>query len=113
MVDLDGRITFSKIASLTNDGSKNATLKIYPSVSNDFLTIETSTQTAATLTFVDLLGRIVWRKEIQPYVSTQPSSTASESITTHKLSVSDFSNGIYLVILTDKDGQLVGKFVKQ
>ena len=108
MVDVDGRITFSKIVSLTNDGTKNHSLKIYPSVSKDFLTIETTTQTAATLTFVDLLGRVVWRKDIQPYVS-----TASDAVLTHKLSISDFPNGLYSVILTDKDGKLVGKFVKQ
>lgn len=103
MVDLDGRITFSKVVSLVNDAVKNRSLKIYPSVSTDFLTIETTTRTAATLSFVDLLGRVVWSKQIN----------ASEAVSTQKMSISGFPNGIYSVILTDKDGQLVGKFVKQ
>ena len=103
MVDLDGRITFSKIVSLVTDDEKSHSLKIYPSVSPDFLTIETTTRTAATLTFVDLLGRVVWSKNI----------TVSDALSIHKLSILAFPNGIYSVILTDKDGQLVGKFVKQ
>jgi hypothetical protein len=119
MVDLDGKITFSKVVSLSNDGVKNHLLKIYPSVAHDFLTIEIGcTDKAclvstddATLTFVDLLGRVVWSKNICG--RDKACLVSADGISIHKLSISDFPNGLYSVILRDRNGQLVGKFVKQ
>ncbi|MBL7813368.1 MAG: DUF5018 domain-containing protein [Saprospiraceae bacterium] len=103
MVDLDGSITYSKVLSLSNDKSAIKTLKITPSVSNDMITIEIPQVETATLTVVDVLGRAVFSKKM----------TATDAQTAHTLSVAPFVNGLYTVVLTNGQGQWLGKFLKQ
>jgi pectate lyase len=81
-----------------NEGVLN-NLKITPSVSSDFLTIETTSNETTTLTVVDVFGRIVMTKKI--------------TISENKLKIANLPNGVYSVILSNSSGRSVGKFVKQ
>ena len=103
MIDLDGSINYSKTVSVDNNGKNGRSLKITPSVSSDVVTIETTSSDAATLSFVDVLGRVVLTKQLN----------ANANIVTTELSVSSLPNGVYTVVLSNITGQTVGKFAKQ
>jgi asparagine N-glycosylation enzyme membrane subunit Stt3 len=103
MFDLDGTFTYSKTVSVSNTKGVMRTLKITPSVSSDFVNIETLTNEAATLSIVDIFGRLIFTKPIE----------ASESPITTNSSVASLPNGMYSVVLENKNGRTVGKFVKQ
>jgi pectate lyase len=103
MFDLDGTFTYSKTVSVSHIKGVMRTLKITPSVSSDFVNIETLTNEPATLSIVDIFGRLIFTKSIE----------ASESPITTNNSVASLPNGIYSVILENKNGRTVGKFVKQ
>lgn len=103
MLDFDGSTTYSKTVSVTDTKSPIRSLKINPSVSSDFLNIETISNETAILTVVDIFGRIVMTQKID----------ANEAMVTNKLDISNFPNGVYTVILSNTSGQSVGKFVKQ
>jgi pectate lyase len=103
MFDLDGTSTYSKTVSVSQTKGVVRTLKITPSVSSDFVNIETLTNDAATLRIVDIFGRMILTKNIE----------ASESLFSTNYSVASLPNGIYSVVLENKNGRTVGKFVKQ
>lgn len=103
MVDLDNKFVYSKVVSVNLDKTTKQSLTITPSVSSDFLTLDIVSNEAATLTVADMLGRVVWSKNITP----------SDNLTRQPLTVSTFPNGIYTVVLASPNGKTVGRFVKQ
>jgi pectate lyase len=102
MVDLDGKITFSKILSLNSTDKTVNKLTIYPSVSSDVLTVETTLNAAATLTIVDILGRVLIQQQIE----------ASNAILTNAITVNGLPNGVYSLMVENKEARLIEKFVK-
>lgn len=103
MLDFDGSTTYSKTVSVADIKSPVRSLKINPSVSSDFLNIETVSNEAAILTIVDVFGRIVMTQKI----------AANQVMAPNKLDISNFPNGVFMVILSNTSGQCVGKFAKQ
>ena len=91
--DFDGKTDYSKVITLSNL-SKNQ-LKIYPSVTSQFLSIESpfSGLGAADFQIVNLLGQVVLRGQT----------------TTQNIDVSALPHGTYML----RVGQEVTKFVKQ
>jgi pectate lyase len=103
MVDFDGKETFSKIISLKDNATIKNSLKAYPSVSDAFLTVETTSKESATLKIVDVLGRVLMTKTIE----------ASNSILSQSITIGALPNGVYSIILENKDGRFIEKFIKQ
>jgi pectate lyase len=103
MVDLDGKVTFSKILSLSNSDKGVNKLSVYPSIVSDNLTVETTLNEAATLKIVDVLGKVVLSKTI----------AASNSISTDVLPISVLPIGFYTVVIENKEIRLTEKFIKQ
>lgn len=103
MLNFDGSTTYSKTVSVTDTKGLVRSIKIAPSVSSDILNIETTSNETATLTVVDVLGRIIAIQKI----------AANEATVINKLDISNYPNGIYTAILSNTSGQSVGKFVKQ
>ncbi len=102
MVDLDGKITYSKILSLSSDEKTKNKLTIYPSIASDVLTVETTLNNAATLKVVDILGRVLFQKQIE----------ASNSILTNSITINTLPIGVYSLIVENKEARLIEKFVK-
>ena len=101
------KILFSKTCSnrvslKENFIHKQLTLKAYPSVSSDILTIETTANMPAVLKIVDILGRVLIVKKIE----------SSNSILINAIAINALSNGVYSIILDNKEGHLVEKFIK-
>jgi pectate lyase len=102
MVDLDGKTTFSKILSLSNTDKTVNKLTIYPTTASDVLTVETTLNAAATLKIVDVLGRVLIQKQIE----------ASGAILTNAITINGLPNGVYSLIVENKEARLIEKFVK-
>ncbi|MBL7818650.1 MAG: putative Ig domain-containing protein [Saprospiraceae bacterium] len=88
--DFDGKTDYSKVITLSN--SSKSRLIIYPSVTQQFLTIETNTESADYQVF-NLLGQQVLTGKTNP----------------QRLDVSALPNGTYMV----RVGQEAVKFIKQ
>jgi pectate lyase len=101
MVDFDGTIAYSKTVSIAKEAGH--TLKVYPSVTKDVLTVETTTLGVATLHIIDILGKTVATKQV----------AASENTTTTTVTVSNLPNGIYAVVFENTNGRTTAQFVKQ
>jgi hypothetical protein len=97
MVDNDGKMTYSKVVAVSNDGNKKS-LAVYPNPVKSELTVITDGNTEGVSIF-DMTGKMV----------RQFNDNRS------KVDVADLPNGVYLMRLLDKNG-LVGtpvRFVKQ
>ena len=103
MFDLDGTTTHSIIVSVTDAKGIVRSIKINPSLSSDFVNIETTSSETATLKVVDLLGRVILSKKIE----------ASEGTLHTTISISNLPNGVYSVVFENNNGHSVGKFIKQ
>lgn len=77
-------------------------LKIMPSVSSDFVKIEAAFDVAATLTVVDLLGRVVMTKRLSINELQQP----------FELSIGHLPNGFYKMVVENAAQRQMGSFVK-
>jgi Right handed beta helix region/Secretion system C-terminal sorting domain len=100
--DYDGKETFSKTVSVNNASNSTTKLKVYPSVTNQFLTVETQIEDNAILKVIDNLGRIVLSKKIETLGS------ASTNLDVHGL-----TNGLYILIVETGSTQIIEKFIKQ
>ncbi len=100
-VDFDGKATLSKTVSVTNVSNKTNFLKSYPSVTNHILTVDVQTESIATLYITDSMGRRVLTQTLQN----------TETIRL-PLDVSAFSNGVYILTIVSKSGQMTEKFIK-
>ena len=87
-IDNDGKETLSKVVSVINKGTDK--LKVYPSVTNHYLTIDT--EATADYEIVNLLGQVVGRGKA-----------------VSQIDVSALANGSYIL----KVGDTQAKFVKQ
>ncbi|MCF2491489.1 T9SS type A sorting domain-containing protein [Dyadobacter sp. CY347] len=86
-IDIDGKETFSRVIFVSS--KKKYRLKLYPSVTSDFLTLETTS--TDNFLIVNLLGQ-----------------TVSTGKTTRQIDVSSLSQGIYIIRI----GREQTKFVK-
>jgi pectate lyase len=77
-------------------------LKIMPSVSSDLLKVEADFHAAATLTVVDLLGRIVMTKQLSINELQQP----------FELTIGHLPNGFYKMVVENAAQRQIGSFVK-
>jgi pectin methylesterase-like acyl-CoA thioesterase len=100
-IDNDGTGTFSKIVSINNAPNKSATLKLYPSVSQQFLTVETQTEGAATLQIRDVQGRIVMTKVL-----------VNNDLGAIQVDVQGLGNGTYFLSVASNLGVVTEKFLK-
>jgi Right handed beta helix region/Secretion system C-terminal sorting domain len=100
--DYDGKETLSKIVSVSNAANSKHKLKVYPSVANQFLTVETHIEDNATIKVTDNLGRIVLSKKIETLGS------VSTNLDVHAL-----TNGLYILIVETGSTQIIEKFIKQ
>ena len=97
MVDIDGKMTYSKVVSVSADGGKK-TLSVYPNPVKSELNLVTDGNTEG-VSIYDMTGRAV-----RQYNDNRT-----------KVNVADLPNGLYFVRLLDKNG-LAGepvRFVKQ
>jgi hypothetical protein len=100
-LDVDGKATLSKNVAVVNGSSKAGLLKLYPSVSDAVLTVETITEGATTLSVSDLTGRVLLTKTVH--------ATGFASTT---LDISNLSNGLYLLTFESATTRTAHKFVK-
>ncbi len=100
-MDFDEKATLSKTVSVTNASDKTNTLKLYPSVTCHLLTIDVQTESPATLYITDSMGCTVLTQSLK-----------NTGFTNKSLDVSAFSNGIYMLTIVSKSGQMTEKFVK-
>jgi Secretion system C-terminal sorting domain len=101
-LDVDGKATLSKNVAVVNGSNKTGLLKLYPSVSDAVLTVETITEGAATMTVTDLTGRVVLTKTIN--------ATGFAATT---LDISNLSNGLYLLSFESAATRSTQKFIKK
>jgi Right handed beta helix region/Secretion system C-terminal sorting domain len=100
--DFDGKETLSKIVSVNNILKSTDKIKVYPSLTNQFLTIETPFEDNATIKVIDNLGRIVLSKKIETLGSTSTN-----------LDVHGLTNGLYILVFETGFKQMTEKFIKQ
>ena len=105
MVDLDGKTAFSKVVSVAGTAADGKSLKVYPSVTKDFVTILTDLNTPDAsgqvkgVSISDINGR-----QVRTVLDGR-----------QNVNVQDLPNGVYFVRLLDKTratGEAV-RFVKQ
>jgi hypothetical protein len=101
-IDFNGTENVSKIVAVIRENKANR-LKLYPSISSDFLTLET--QSEGQLSVSDATGRIVLSQKIESF---------GQGDTKTQVVVNQLISGLYFLVFQNKEGgQLVGKFVKQ
>jgi hypothetical protein len=104
-LDLDGTEQFTKIISVVRKGGKFAINKVFPSPTHNEANIDFSTieKGIVDLTVVDILGKVVFKKNI----------TAGEGTHFEKMDVTNFVNGTYFVQLRSGSNFEQARFVKQ
>jgi Right handed beta helix region len=100
--DLGAFETTENVGVKSLDINKEGIIKRYPSVSNDFLTVETLTEGLATLGITDMKGQTFLTKLIP-----------SKGTFTTVFDVHHFANGVYLLTLQTANGLATVKFVKE
>jgi hypothetical protein len=100
-VETDGKATLSKSVAVVNGKSTTGIVKVYPSVADAILTVETITEGTTVLNVVDVTGKTVLTKTIK--------ETGFSSTT---LDISGLSNGLYILSSTSAIGNMTKKFIK-
>lgn len=100
--DFDGKTSLSKIIAINNGNTNKNSLKIYPSVISDNLTVELDTEEAGTLYVMDAVGRTIFVK-----------NKMAKGISTQNISTNALPNGVYFLSFMSIKGQTTRKFVKQ
>jgi hypothetical protein len=105
MVDKDGSFTYSTILQLQSNGNNKPALAIHPTTVKNtaIVSVTANTTENATISLVDMLGKVVERKQIQLTQGTQ-------QIT---FSVSNLQKGMYTAVLMSNHTQLATRFVKE
>jgi Right handed beta helix region/Secretion system C-terminal sorting domain len=99
--DLGAFETTENVGVKSLDIKKEGIIKRYPSVSNEFLTIETLTEGDAILKIINIEGQTILTKHIK-----------ERGLTNTVFDVHALTNGIYLLSLETVNGSMVVKFVK-
>ncbi|MBL7816432.1 MAG: T9SS type A sorting domain-containing protein [Saprospiraceae bacterium] len=97
MNDLNEKNDYSKVVSVSR--SNVSKIKIYPNPTNNLLTIDLGNMQHATVTFLDILGRVMFNKESQTNQMT--------------LDLSNFESGIYMLEVKSKNVSIQEKVIKQ
>jgi hypothetical protein len=99
--DLGAFETTENVGVKSLDINKEGIIKRYPSVSNDFLTVETLTEGDATLKIINIEGQSILTKNMKVI-----------GLSNTVFDIRAFANGIYLLSLETVNGIMVMKFVK-
>jgi len=100
-MDNDGTATLSKTITVSRNDSKSSTIKLYPSVSDAQITLETGIISNATIEIVDITGRLFNAKALNDGVSVQ------------QMDISALPRGMYWLRLKSNEANVVLSFVKQ
>jgi hypothetical protein len=100
-IENDGKATLSKNVAVVNGTGKSGIVKLYPTVSDAVLTVETITESATLLNVVDVTGRTVLTKTIK-----------ETGFATTTLDISGLSNGLYILSFESATTRTTQKFVK-
>jgi hypothetical protein len=100
-IDSDGKATLSKSVAVANGKTTTGIVKLYPSVSDAVLTVETVSEGTTTLNVVDVTGKTVLTKTIK-----------ESGFSSTQIDVSGLSNGIYFLVFKSSATHKVQKFVK-
>ena len=95
-VDFNGATVASKVVSVSRD--KGLTLKVYPSVVNDVLTVEIGSTDKATLTIRDITGKTI---------------TTQQATETTQINTSTLPKGLYILSVEAAGFKASERFVKQ
>ena len=101
-VDLDGKFTYSdKVVVEFNSSDNTNTIKVFPTVSDNYINIEfdEKTSSVATLVFINQRGLVL--KTI----------SLSEQIYA-KVAINDLPNGMYYVVVNDRNTIMTEKIIK-
>jgi hypothetical protein len=99
-VDIDGKTTFSNIASVTRTGSNSIELSAFPNPAKSQLNValKGAVREGAMISITDMAGRLVW----------------NQAVTTQQFNIdmSRFQSGIYLLKYSDNESKMVYKIMK-
>jgi Secretion system C-terminal sorting domain len=98
-VDADGSFNHSKTITLSNEGGKGkSTILAYPNPVKEILTVEANVYETTQLEIVDVVGRVVYKQNVESG--------------NYQISTSDLAKGIYFVKLADKNDITIQKIIK-
>jgi pectin methylesterase-like acyl-CoA thioesterase len=100
--DFDGKSTYSKTIAINNGLTKTTTLKIYPTLISDNLTVDIQSDAVGDLRINDAFGKTVYTK-----------SGVSKGASTVNINTSVLPNGVYFLSFDTVNGVKTEKFVKQ
>ncbi|HZW70268.1 MAG TPA: T9SS type A sorting domain-containing protein, partial [Hanamia sp.] len=101
-VDIDGRVTYSKIVSIDPDNTTSG-LAIYPNPAKNYFNLISSTPedlNGAEISIVDLAGHVLLKQSL--------SATSSQ-----KISISSLAKGMYLIKIVKATGSTTQKLIKE
>lgn len=104
VVDKDGKYAFSNVVKV-KQAIKSLEAEIYPTIVKDVVTINITSKnkTNATVTVVDLNGKLVSQKSIQ----------INEGINTNTIELNKAAKGMYIVKVNTTSEHIIQKIVKQ
>jgi hypothetical protein len=101
-VDIDGRTTYSNIASIKPDETK-AGYAIYPNPAKDYFNLVSSKPEdlkGAAISIVDLSGQVILKQSLQ--------ATGNQ-----KVSISSLAKGMYIIKIVKTTGVVTRKLLKE
>jgi Secretion system C-terminal sorting domain len=101
-VDLDGKTSFSKVVSV-NSGLRIGKSKVYPTLVNDWITVDLNDANDVELVVSDMIGRVVLSKKVQN----------TEGPLSLNLDLNNLTKGLYFMSVKSNFGVETVKFQKQ
>lgn len=104
-VDLDGKLSYSKVVAVTQAARKMMIQKVFPNPVNDVLTIDIDAPEAVSTTLIisDVLGRSIKSERL----------TTLKGLNTFSINLNGIATGTYFLTVNDGQTQRVEKIVKQ
>jgi fibronectin-binding autotransporter adhesin len=100
-VDMDGKATLSKNIAVINGTSKSDIVKVYPTVADAVLTVETISDESTTLKIMDIMGKTVLTKTL-----------TATGFSSNPIDVSGLTNGLYILSFESATTRNTQKFIK-
>jgi hypothetical protein len=101
-VDFNGKVSFSKVISINSDFRKGK-IKVYPTLVNDWITVDLNVQSETDLSIFDMLGKVVLSKKVQN----------TEGALSVNLDLNHLTKGMYFMSVKSNFGVETVKFQKQ
>lgn len=100
--DFNGKTSFSKVISINSDFRKGK-IKVYPTLVNDWITVDLNVQSETDLSIFDMLGKVVLSKKVQN----------TEGPLSLNLDLNQLTKGLYFMSIKSNFGVETVKFQKQ